>query len=51
MPNGIRGGFTKDEVFSKDEPQEIDNAILSYILQLQKDGNFNTQSSNSSEMF
>ena len=51
MPNGIRGGFTKDEVFSKDEPQEIGNAILSYILQLQKDGNFNTQSSNSSEMF
>ena len=51
MSNGIRGGFVKDEVFSKDKPQEIKNAVLSYVLQLQRDGNFNTQSSNKSEMF
>lgn len=51
MGNGIRGGFVKDEVFSKDKPQKINNAVLSYVLQLQKNGNFSTQSSNRSEMF
>ena len=51
MSNGIKGGFVKDEVFSKDKPQEINNAVLSYVLQLQRDGNFNTQSSNRSEVF
>lgn len=51
MKTGIKGGFVKDEVFSKDNPQEINNAVLSYTLQLKKDGNFSTQSSNRSEMF
>ena len=51
MGDGIRGGFVKDEVFSKDKPQKINNAVLSYVLQLQKNGNFSTQSSNRSEMF
>lgn len=51
MGNGVRGGFVKDEVFSKDEPQKINNSVLSYVLQFQKNGNFSTQSSNRSEMF
>lgn len=51
MGNGVRGGFVKDEVFSKDKPQKINNSVLSYVLQFQKNGNFSTQSSNRSEMF
>ena len=51
MANGVIGGFIKDEVFSKDQPQEINNAVLSYVLQLHRDGNFSTQSSNKSEFF
>lgn len=51
MKNGVKGGFVKDEIYSKDKPQEIKDAVLSYVLQLQRDGNFSTQSSNSSEMF
>lgn len=51
MKNGVKGGFIKDEVYSKDKPQEINNAVLSYVLQLQREGNFSTQSSNSSEVF
>ena len=51
MRNGVKGGFVKNEVYSKDKPQEIKDAVLSYVLQLQRDGNFSTQSSNSSELF
>ena len=51
MGNGVKGGFVRDEVFAKDNPQEIYSAILSYVLQLRRDGNFHTESSNRSEMF
>lgn len=51
MGNGIKGGFIRDEVFAKDNPQEIYSAILSYVLQLRRDGNFHTESSNRSELF
>ena len=51
MGNGIIGGFVKDESFSKDSPQTIDDCVLSYVLQLRKDGNFQTKSSSRSEMF
>ncbi len=51
MSGGIRGGFVKDEIFSKDNPQDIYSGILTYILQLQRDGNFQTKSSNRSEVF
>ena len=51
MSKGIRGGFVKDEVFSKDKPQEINDVVMSYVLQLQRDGNFNTQGSNCSEFY
>ena len=45
MKGGIKGGFVKDEIFSKDNPQEIYSGILTYVLQLQKDGNFQTKGS------
>lgn len=51
MANGIKGGFVKDEIFSKDEPQYISSAVLSYVLQLQHNGNFQTKGSNKREMF
>ena len=51
MGNGIKGGFVKGEIFSKDNPQEIYSGILTYVLQLQRDGNFQTRSSRRSEIF
>lgn len=51
MKGGVKGGFVKDEIFSKDNPQEIYSGVLSYVLQLQRDGNFQTKGSNRSECF
>lgn len=51
MSGGVKGGFVKDEIFSKDSPQEIYSGVLSYVLQLQRNGNFQTKSSNRREMF
>lgn len=51
MGNGIKGGFARDEAFSKDDPQDIYSAVLSYVLQLRRDGNFHAESSNRSEVF
>ena len=51
MKTGVKGGFVKDEVFSKDNPQEIVSGVLSYVLQLQRNGNFSTKGSNQEEMF
>lgn len=51
MGNGIKGGFVKDEIFSKDNPQDIYSGILTYVLQLQRDGNFQTRGSNADEVF
>lgn len=51
MDGGVRGGFLKGEVFSKDDPQYLENNVLSYVLQLQKNGNFSTKSSSEGEMF
>lgn len=51
MGNGVKGGFVKDESFSKDTPQRIEDCVLSYVLQLRKDGNFQTKSSNRNEIF
>ena len=51
MKGGVTGGFVKDEIFSKDNPQEIYSGVLSYVLQLQRDGNFQTKGSNKSECF
>ena len=49
--NGVQGGFVIDESYSKDEPQVINQAVLSYVLQLRKDGNFQTEYSNQDEVF
>ena len=51
MKGGVKGGFVKDEIFSKDNPQEICNAVLTYVLQLQRDGNFQTKGSSPDEAF
>ena len=51
MKGGVRGGFVKDEIFSKDNPQEIYSGILTYVLQLQRDGNFHTKGSSQDEIF
>ena len=51
MGNGVRGGFVKDEIFSKDNPQEIYSGILTYVLQLQRNGNFQTRRSSPDEAF
>lgn len=51
MKGGVKGGFVKNEIFSKDTPQDIYSGVLSYVLQLQRDGNFQTKGSNKSECF
>jgi len=51
MGNGIKGGFDRNEYFSKDNPQNIENCVLSYVLQLQHNGNFNPQISNRKDIF
>ena len=51
MGNGVRGGFVMYESFSKDNPQIIRDCVLSYVLQLKRDGNFQTQGSNRGEIF
>lgn len=52
MKNGIKGGFIKDEAFSKDgSASYLEDNILTYELTLQTNGNFQTSSSNASEMF
>ena len=51
MGNGVKGGFVTNEIFSKDKPQEIYSGVLTYVLQLQHDGNFQTRGSSRSEIF
>ena len=51
MGNGIMGGFTKDVSYSKDNPVQLYNNVLTYELILQRSGNFNTKPSNKNEVF
>lgn len=52
MKNGIKGGFIKDEAFSKDgSASYLEDNILTYELTLQTNGNFQTSSSNANEIF
>ena len=51
MGNGIKGGFESNEHFSKDKPQNIQNSVLSYVLQLQRNGNFKAKDTNRSDIF
>ncbi|WP_163516535.1 hypothetical protein [Gelidibacter japonicus] len=45
----LKGGFTANEDFGKDNPQILSNNILEYQLILQENGNFNTRPSNPEE--
>jgi hypothetical protein len=47
----LKGGFITNESYSKDQPQRLDNAELSYELVLQQNGNFSTKPSDSDEAF
>ena len=49
--SNLKGGFISEVTFGKDSPQTLSNTVLSYELILQKDGNFSTQPSSSSEAF
>ena len=51
MGNGIKGGFTKGVSYSKDNPVQLYNNVLTYELVLQHNGNFNTKPSNKNEVF
>lgn len=51
MPNGMKGGFVMYESFSKDDPQYLENNILTYELILQTNGNFSARPSNAEEVF
>ncbi len=45
----IKGGFTDNEDFGKDDPQTLNNNILEYQLILQENGNFSARPSNPEE--
>lgn len=52
MKNGLKGGFLKNEAYSKDgSATYLENNILTYELTLQEHGNFQTSSSNAAEIF
>lgn len=51
MSGGIKGGFVSGETFSKDDPQYLEGEILTYVLQLRKNGNLHTKHSSAGEMF
>ena len=52
MNGQVRGGFIKNEAFSKDgTPITLENEIITYELVLQENGNFQTSSSSEGEMF
>lgn len=51
MGYGVKGCFVRDVIFSKDNPQEINYEVLSYVMQLQRNGNFQTKGSTQSECF
>ena len=47
----LRGGFSQNEHFGKDEPETLENMVLTYELILQQSGNFSTIPSNKNEAF
>lgn len=52
MKGNLRGGFIRNESFSKDgSASYLENNILTYELTLQEHGNFQTSSSSEGEMF
>ena len=52
MNGQVKGGFIKNELFSKDGNSVVlENEILTYELVFQENGNFQTKSSSEEEMF
>ena len=52
MKGEIRGGFVKDEYYSKDnQPHRLTDEVLTYTLQSRYNGNFKTKKSSESEVF
>lgn len=52
MNGNVKGGFLKNEAFSKDGSSSyLSNNILEYSLTLQQHGNFSTSGSSATEMF
>lgn len=52
MRNGLKGGFVKDEAFSKDGSSSyLKDNILTYTLVTQSGGNFSTSRSDEGEIF
>lgn len=52
MKNGVKGGFIKDEAYSKDgSPSYLEDNVLTYELTISQHGNFSTSSSNENEIF
>lgn len=47
----VTGGFINNETFSKDNPQDLFDAELTYTLQLTTAGNFRTKGSSRGEIF
>ena len=47
----LKGGFISNELFSKDNPQTLNNNMLQYELILQQSGNFSTKPSTKEETF
>jgi len=45
----MKGGFITNEDFGKDDPQSLNNNVLTYELIMQENGNFSTRPSNPEE--
>jgi hypothetical protein len=49
--DGLKGGYIADTQVGKDDPQTLNNDILTYSLILQQSGNFSTRPSSENEAF
>lgn len=47
----VKGAFVNDEIFSKDNPVDLDHDILTYTLQMTPRGNFRPKTSSRGEIF
>jgi hypothetical protein len=49
--SNLKGGFIAETSFGKDDPQQMNNSVLTYSLILQQSGNFSTRPSGAEEAF
>ena len=47
----MRGGWAKNEVFTKDDSMYLSNEIITYTLERIVHGNFSTKGSSKNEIF